>query len=158
MKLRKVSLWFSVVVLISLSANGLLMMLIWRAHNVVVVSQEYRQKAMSLTAGLQQETEQLARLVRAFTTTGETRYLFYYYDIISIRQGEKPLPPNYNVVTYWDDAIAGRIAHRMPEQGAKFSFSERMHALGFSDGEFAALQKVQADSKKHRLLAHICKG
>jgi signal transduction histidine kinase/DNA-binding response OmpR family regulator len=144
MKLKKVSAWFSVAVLLALIANGLFMLLIRQAHNSVVAAQEHRQQATALTNELRQETEQLARLVRAYTVTGESRYLFYYYDIVGIRQGEKPAPANFNPNTYWDDAIAGRIQHSLPKEGLKHSLAERMKSLGFSEQEFAGLQKVLA--------------
>jgi len=143
-RLRTVSAWFSVAVLLSLSANCMLMLLISQAHNGMLTTQEYRQKALRLTNDLHQETEQLTRLVRAFTITGETRYVFYYYDIIAIRQGEKPMPPDYNATTYWDNVVAGRIQHHIPKEGVRRSLIERMKALDFSDEEFAAVKKVLA--------------
>ncbi|MBK7002161.1 MAG: response regulator [Rhodoferax sp.] len=155
MKLRNVSVWFSVVVLITLLGNGMVMLLIWQAHNSAAASEEYRQKALALTAGLRQETEQLTRLVRAFTTTGDTRYLFYYFDIIGIRQGGKPLPVNFNPFTYWDEVIAGRITHSLPENGARLSVSERMKALAFSPDEFAALQKILAATQAMNRIEEI---
>jgi two-component system sensor histidine kinase/response regulator len=144
MKLRKISAWFSIVVLSSLAANCGLILLIRQAHDDMLASQQYRQEALALTAGLHQETEQLARLVRAFTSTGETRYLFYYYDILGIREGSKPLPAGYNPVTYWDAAIAGQIEHRLPADGPRRSLSERMKRQGFGSEEFAALKQVLA--------------
>jgi len=144
MKLRRISAWFSFLVLLSLAANGWLIMQIRQAHNEMLSSQQYRQDALALTHGLHQETEQLAQLVRAYTLTGETRYLFYYYDILAIREGSKPAPANYNPVTYWDDAIAGRIEHHLPEQGFKVSLAERMKKAGFGPAEFQALNQVIA--------------
>ncbi|MFC0170197.1 response regulator [Pseudoduganella danionis] len=130
--------------LLSLAANGWLIILIRQAHNEMLSSQQYRQDALALTHGLHQETEQLAQLVRAYTLTGETRYLFYYYDILAIREGSKPAPANYNPMTYWDDAIAGRIEHHLPEQGLKVSLAEKMKKAGFGPAEFQALSQVIA--------------
>ncbi|MES2264429.1 MAG: response regulator [Pseudomonadota bacterium] len=144
MKLRKLSTWFSAIVLLSLSANCWLVLLIRQAHNDMMAFQQYRQDALALTGALHQETEQLARLVRAFTITGETRYLFYYYDILGIREGTKAMPANYNPATYWDAAIAGRIVHSLPAHGVRLSLVERMQRQGFSAAEFGALRKVLA--------------
>nr|WP_229632584.1 response regulator [Pseudoduganella danionis] len=130
--------------MLSLAANGWLIILIRQAHNEMLSSQQYRQDALALTHGLHQETEQLAQLVRAYTLTGETRYLFYYYDILAIREGSKPAPANYNPMTYWDDAIAGRIEHHLPEQGLKVSLAEKMKKAGFGPAEFQALSQVIA--------------
>ena len=144
MKLRIISTWFSIVVLLALAANGFLIVLMKQAHDAVVTAQERGHKAAALTSQLQQESEQLVRLVRAYTVTGESRFLFYYYDIVGIRQGEKPAPAGLDPSTYWDDAIAGRIQHKLPSEGLKQSLTERMKKMGFSQEEFDALKKVMA--------------
>ncbi|MBK1640625.1 hypothetical protein CKO12_01765 [Chromatium okenii] len=143
MKLRNISIWFSVLVLLALIANGILLFLMAQAHNSLLATQAHRQEALALTYNLQQETEQLARLVRAYTATGEPRYLFYYYDIISIRLGEKPPPLAFDPTTYWDEVIAGRRQHRLPASGNSISLAARMSALGFSQNEFAALERIR---------------
>ncbi len=142
MKLKKFSLWFSLAVIFALSANAIFLLMIKRGYNSVVVVQEHRQHAMSLTNELRQETEQLTSLVRAYTSTGQTRYLTYYYDILAIRQGEKPQPENYVPGIYWDMAIAGEIQPRFPQNSAQRSLAERMKSQGFSEKEFDALGKV----------------
>ena len=97
MRLRKVSSWFFAIVLLVLGANAMFLVLITRAYDTVVAAQGHRQTALALANELQQETEQLARLVRAYTATGESRYLLYYYDILEIRQGEKSAPHDFNL-------------------------------------------------------------
>jgi len=144
MKLRTASATFSIIFLLVLSANALVMMRVKGAYDSVVAAHEHRRQATALTEGLRQETEQLARLVRAYTVTGESRYLFYYYDIISIRNGEKPVPVNFNPATYWDLAIAGRVEHSLPSDGPKRSLMDRMRALGFHQQELAGLNRVLA--------------
>src|SRR5689334_11516906 len=126
MKLRKISTWFSVAVLVALGTNGLLMASIKQAHIRVVDAQEHRQQAAALTTELREETEQLASLVRAYAVTAEARYLTYYFDIIAIRTGEKAAPINFNPATYWDDVIAGRVTHQIPEHGERRSLEDRM--------------------------------
>jgi two-component system sensor histidine kinase/response regulator len=96
MKLRKLSVWFSVGGLLILGANMLGMTLVEQAYTRMMDAQAHRQQSIQLSSELQQETEQLARLVRAYTTTGESRYLFYYYDILAVRLGEKPAPVTRN--------------------------------------------------------------
>ena len=144
MKLRKLSIWFSVGVLLVLSANMLCIVLIDQAYNRMMAAQEHRQQSIQVSNELQQETEQLTRLVRAYTITGEPRYLFYYYDILSVRQGEKPAPAMLNPATYWDDVIAGRIQYVPPTQGERHVLTDRMRALGFNAQELRTLRQIFA--------------
>ncbi|MBK1693648.1 hypothetical protein CKO09_02680 [Chromatium weissei] len=155
MKLRNISGWFSVLVLLALTANGFLLFLMAQAHDSLLATQAHRQQALALTYDLQQETEQLVRFVRAYTVTGEPRYLFYYYDIISIRRGEKPLPAAFNSTTYWDEVIAGRCAHQLPETGIHSSLAERMTSRGFSSNEFNALNRVLAATEAMNRIEQI---
>ena len=142
MRLRKVSSWFFRIVLLALGANALCLVLIRQSYHTVVAAQEHRQSALALSNALQQETERLASLVRAYTATGEPRYLLYYYDILGAREGEKPAPATANAKSYWDDVIAGRIAHSLPKDGARHSIGELMKSQGFSDDELRALKRV----------------
>ena len=144
MKLRKLSSWFSVGVLLVLGANMLCIVLIDQAYSRMMAAQEHRQQSNQLANELQQETEQLARLVRAYTTTGESRYLFYYYDILAVRQGDKPAPAQFNPATYWDDVIAGRIEYVPPVHGERHVLADRMRALGFNAQELQTLSEILA--------------
>ena len=142
MRLRKVSSWFFAVVLLVLGANAMFLVLIKGSYDTVVTAQNHRQRALDIANDLHQETEQLARLVRAFTATGESRYLRYYYDILGVRQGEIPAPATANPKTYWDDVIAGRVKHSVPKDGAKRAVADLMKSQGFSDAELLALKRV----------------
>jgi signal transduction histidine kinase/CheY-like chemotaxis protein len=144
MKLRDISIGFSMLVLALLGFNMLLMVLIGRAYQEVNLAYEHRKQSSALIHDLHQEPQRLASLVRAYTITGESRFLLYYYDILAIRNGEKSAPESAHPATYWDDVIAGNIQHRLPESGARHSLSERMRRLSFSGPEFAALNRVLA--------------
>ena len=97
--------------LFALAADGCcLLVLIKQSYDSVVAAQEHRQRALDLANELHQETEQLARLVRAYTVTGEPRYLLYYYDILGVRR-RKAARPTSTRNPYWDDVIAGRVKH-----------------------------------------------
>jgi two-component system sensor histidine kinase/response regulator len=155
MKLRKLSVWFSVGGLLILGANMLGMTLVEQAYTRMMDAQAHRQQSIQLSSELQQETEQLARLVRAYTTTGESRYLFYYYDILAVRLGEKPAPVTRNPATYWEDVIAGRIQHVLLRQGVRQTLPERMRALGFGREEFKSLTRVFAATEAMKRIEQI---
>ncbi|AGX86802.1 signal transduction histidine kinase SLN1 [Candidatus Symbiobacter mobilis CR] len=128
--------------LFALSANAVFLILIQDSHRDVVRAHEHRQHAMALAVELQQETQWLAYLVREYTSTGQPKFLMYYYDILAIRQGEQPQPKRYREDAYWNRVIAGEIAHEFEPRDPRPSLSERMHALGFSQEEFAAFGRV----------------
>ena len=155
MTLRGVSRGFFVAVFIALCANAVLLAFIYQAYNSVVAAQAYRQKSLSLANELRQETEQLARLVRAYTVTGESRYLLFYYDILAVRKGEKPAPLNFDPSTYWDDVIAGRIKHSIPKEGAKRSVTDLMKSAGYSADELRALSEVLTATEAMNALEQI---
>jgi two-component system sensor histidine kinase/response regulator len=154
-KLKKLSFWFSLVVIVALGANAIFLVMIQQSYNSVVMAQAHRQDAILLAKKLKDDTERLTSLVRTYTSTGEARYLTYYYDILGIREGEKPRPPSYDTDAYWDLVIAGAIAHKMPPQGKRISFAERMKSLGFSDDEFKALTDVNAATNAMKQMEQI---
>jgi serine phosphatase RsbU (regulator of sigma subunit) len=129
--------------------------MIKKGYDGVVNVQDHRQRAMLLTNELRQETEQLTSLVRAYTSTGQTRYLTYYYDILAIRQGEKPLPEKYSPGIYWDMAIAGEIMPEFLPGKERHSLLDRMKSLGFSDEELGALNKVRVATEAMKQVEQI---
>jgi len=146
MKLRTLSVWFSVLILLLLSANMLCVVWVERAYQQLVSAQQHQKKSIDLSNDLQQEIQLLARLVRAYTATDEPRYLLYYYDIIALRQGEKAVPKNYNFTVYWDDVLADHIPHSLPKQGERRVLGDQMRELGFNAQEMQALTQIFAIS------------
>ena len=142
MRLRKASSWFIGLVLAALATNAMFLAFISRSYDTVVFTQKHRQDAIGLAAELKQENEQLAHFVRSYASTGEARYLLYYYDVLAVREGQKPAPPGFRRGTYWDDVIAKRINHAIPAEGPKRSLSDTMTSLGFSTPELQAFRNV----------------
>lgn len=143
------------MVLCALTANGFFLVQIQRAYSSVLSAQEHRQQAVTVTQNLRLETEYLTRLVRAYTSTAETRYLMFYYDILAIRQGDKPAPVDFNPNTYWDRAIAGEIQHKLPEGGQRLSLADKMKSLGFSSDEFQMLGSVVTATEAMKQIEQI---
>lgn len=155
MKLAKASIWYSTVLLLALGANVLVMVQVKDAYNGVIAAQSHRRQAIALTSELRQETERLAQLVRAYTATGEPRYLLYYFDIVAIRNGEKVAPKGFNPDVYWDDVIAGRIQLKPLKETGGVSLAARMKSLGFSKQELVAYNNVLAAVKAMNRIEQI---
>ncbi len=155
LKFKQFSWLFLLAVLFALSVNVISLLMVRQAYDSVEAAHEQRQRAMSLVNELQQETGQLTRFVTAYASTGQTRYLTYYNDILAIRKGEKPQPENYVPGTYWDMVIADQIQYRFPQNGEQRSLSERMKALGFSEEEFNELGKVSAATEAMKEIEQV---
>ena len=155
MRLRRVSSTFFALVIAGLCANALLLWFIHTGYAKVVAAQEQRQSSLEIANQLHQETEQLGQLVRAYTVTGESRYLLYYYDILAVRNGEKPPPRLASTRTYWDDVIAGRLQHSTPTQGPMHPLAQRMKAQGLSNDELQDVQGVLDTTAKMNAIEQI---
>ncbi len=142
MKLSRLSSVFSVTLLLILVINGAFTLLVWKAHALLGEAQEHRQRALVLVRELGLESELLARLVSLYANSGEARFLLYYYDILGIREGDKPAPARASSPVYWEQVIAGEIEHKLPKDGPRQSIRERMRSLGFNQTELAALDRA----------------
>ena len=148
MKLQTVSRWFFLLVGLALLANVVFLLLIRTAYQSNEATSLRRTETLQLVTGLRHETELLGRLVRSYAATGNPRYLLYYYDILAIREGSKPMPEADNPALYWDDVIAGRRGHTLPDARPGVSLIDRMRALDFSATELAAMNQVVAATER----------
>ncbi len=155
MKLKQTSIAFSFTALFILIANAFFIVYAYRSHSLSIEVQKHRQDAMLLVHDLRLQTDQLSRLVRTYTTTGEARYLMYYYDILAIREGQKPAPLGYNSSTYWDQVISGQISHQIPESGKPQSLSAQMQSMGFGKDEMDSLQTIFAITESMKKIEQI---
>ncbi|GLT21999.1 hypothetical protein GCM10007933_14550 [Zoogloea oryzae] len=147
MKLSKLSLIFSVVLLLILGINGSISLLALAAFDKVQAVQQNRADALRQVDDLRREMEMLSRLVRSYVVTGETSYLKYYYAILAIREGERPLVVDDDPSTYWDRVIAGTTPFVQRPPGTGVSLRARMISLGFDGTELEALQQVLSEAE-----------
>ena len=143
MRLRTVSRWFFVLVVAALLANFVFLLLIRTAYLSTEQAAQRRSDTLRLVSELQSEAVLLRRLVSAYTSSGASRYLLYYYDVLAIREGLKPQPPATDAALYWNEVIAGLRAHALPAGVPGVSVQARMQALDFSQGERDAVAAVQ---------------
>jgi len=144
LKLERFLIWSMLIITLIITVNAGFLFMIKHTYNKVVLKQEHRKQAMALVNSLRQETEKLTFFVRAYTSTSDTRYLMYYYDILAIREGKKPLPKNYMSGVYWDSVISKTIIHTFNPDDKAYSLFERMMFLNLSDAELLELDKVSA--------------
>ena len=155
MKLGRLSIVFSVTLLLMLGANAVFTLFVWNAHLRLGEAQEHRQKALVLVLNLRQESELLARLVSLYANSGEPRFLLSYYSVLGIREGDQPALAHPNPGIYWEQVIAGDIEHVPAAQGVRQSLRERMRSLGFNEAELATLDRVFAATESLKEIEQI---
>ncbi len=94
-----------------------------RAQRSLTAANENRLLSFQLATELRQSSDDLTRLARTFAVTGDPRYETAYWDILAVRNGEKPRP-----------------------DGRTLSLRSLMQQAGFTDGEFARLKEAEDNS------------
>ena len=141
MKLKLFGIYFVIAILIALGVNAWMLERIEALRDASDQAQQHQLAARELTEKIAQQVQQLSRLVQVYTSTAESAYLIYYYDIIDIRRGLKPKPLNYDN-TYWPRVLAGEIQHKLPADGEKKALVVTMKEMNFSPKEFTLLADI----------------
>jgi signal transduction histidine kinase/CheY-like chemotaxis protein/HPt (histidine-containing phosphotransfer) domain-containing protein len=131
-------LFGTLLTLVMLLAAGLFSVTILQRDTAARRTDAEHQRVTSfrLSDQMRQSSNDLTRMVRLYVTTGEPRYRRYYDEILAIRRGQAPRPPDYDS-SYWDRVLgAGRGEGR---SGPPTSLTELMRRARFSRAEFAAL-------------------
>ena len=97
-----------------------------------------RYQSQLLAHELRQTSDDLTRMVRSFVATRDPRYRQWFHDILAIRDGQLPLPPNYQRI-YWDFLTAG-VEAPGGLGTVKRSLLDRMKDAGFTEQELALLR------------------
>ena len=142
MKLKQVSrLFFGMVSLVLLLNLGLLLG-VRQAQDQIEHAVNRGESAHGEVDDLVQGTELLASLVQSYTTTGRTRYLDLYYEILGTWQGELPSPVQTGMADYWRQRIGGGAPVRQTTNQPPRSMIERLRAQDFTATELRAAQAV----------------
>lgn len=94
-----------------------------RTQRRLTAANENRLRSYQLAAELKQSSEDLTRLARTYVVTGDTRYEQAYWDVLAVRNGEKPRP-----------------------DGTTAPLRDLMREAGFTEAEFAELKKAEDNS------------
>jgi PAS domain-containing protein len=113
-----------------------------RARNEISAANGSRYVSLLLTKELQQSSDDLTRMVRTYTVTGEPRYRDQFEEILAIRDGTAPRPEEYEII-YWDLVLDER---RPTAMGAAAPLLELMEAAGFTDEEMNRLNVAKQNS------------
>lgn len=109
----------------------------------VIDAEEVRYKSYLAADELRQSSDDLTRLARTYVTSMDPKYKDIYWDILKIRNGEKPRPQNYERI-YWDIYSVTGVKPR-PDEESK-ALKEIMKELNFTKEEFAQLTQAENNS------------
>ncbi len=136
---KKIILFFTILSVILL----LLLLTLWQMwsySNLLTELEERRYESYSLAEELRRSSDDLTRMARTYTVTGDARFKRYFDYIAGIRDGLKPRPKEYNYI-FWDFVTA---QHQLPEaEGEKVSIVALMKKLQFSERELALLEEAK---------------
>ena len=128
------------------------LLLFWqflRNQTAVADADNARFQTYQVADGFRQTSDDLTRMARLYSVTGDPIYRDYFLEILDIRNGAAPRPAEYFRV-YWDFVVDGG---QRPRAGARaVSFDDLARQAGFTDAEFALLRQSEENSN---LLAEL---
>ena len=152
--LRTLSIAYPVAIIVFLGVIASALWLVLHSFNQVEQVLDRRKITLDLTAEFSGITEMSARLVRAFATTGDTRFLTYYYGLAEYRNG-KNAPPADDLLSYWEEVIAGLRKYEPAAETAGKTFPQRMRDAGFPSEELAVLDEALAIGERLERIEQI---
>lgn len=135
--------------LIAVNVVALLCMLfaapaVQRSHQQLSDLHEHHFNSYLLADELRQHSDDLTRMVRTYTATGDPRFKDYFNEILAIEDGQQARPIDY-YRPYWDYVTTSGQKPR--GDGEAIALVDLMREAGFSSDEMALLQysKQQSD-------------
>ncbi len=129
---------FSLLCAIVVSMNYLA-----NSRKQILEAEKQLHQSYKLANQLRNTSDDLTRMARTYVITGDTIYEQYYYEILAIRNGEKPRPTNYEV-SYWD-FVTAKENNKSPV-GDAVSLLTLMKQAGISDQELNILKQAKLRS------------
>ncbi|ACS79843.1 methyl-accepting chemotaxis protein [Maridesulfovibrio salexigens] len=114
-----------------------------QSQQKVSAAYEKRFTSYLLADELRQSSDDLTRLARTYVVTGDPSYEKQYFDILDIRNGNKPRPESYHRI-YWDFVAAGDLKPRSDTK--KIALLDLMKEAGFTDKELQKLEEAKNNS------------
>ncbi|WP_133111906.1 hypothetical protein [Candidatus Scalindua japonica] len=118
--------------------------MLYIAQQKLVALGEIRFQSNLLADQLRQSSDDLTRLVRTYAATGNKKFEQQFWDVLAIRDGEKPRPIHYNMI-YWDFLSVENGKPPYPS-GKAVPLKGLMKEAGFTAREFPLLAEAQKNS------------
>ena len=138
---------------------AILAVALYITQNNLSKSQRVHFQSYLLADELRQSSDDLTGLARTYVATGNEEYERQYWEVLSIRNGKRPRPADYNHI-YWD--LVTKAEQKPRPDGEAISLTELMLKEGFTDAELAKLNISHKYSdelvKIEEIAMHAVKG
>lgn len=139
---KKFFLFFTVLFLLVALLSVCLWVMLDNA-NQLTETQVRRFESYKLAEELRRSSDDLTRMARTYTVTGDIRFKRYFETIAAIRDGTEPRPKDYQNI-FWDFITANH--QYLSSSNRNVSIITLMQELQFSEDEFSALAKAKERS------------
>ncbi len=141
--MKKLLIFSYALIIIGIIILSGLTILINQSGKSLADKQEKRFDSYRLADQLRQSSDDLTRMARTYVITGNAQYEHIYWDILAIRNGEKPRPEAYDRI-YWDLIL--NYGEKFRPDGTAIPLKNLMQQAGFSEQEFSKLREAQNNS------------
>ncbi|MCP4401565.1 MAG: methyl-accepting chemotaxis protein [bacterium] len=143
MSIKKLFVISYSIIIAGIIVMGILGLSMSRNEKVLNKKHDQRYYSYLLADQLRQSSDELTRMARTYVITGDAKYEKIYWDILAIRNGEKPRPEYYDRI-YWDLVL--NYDEKPRPDGQAIPLQQLMKEAGFTEKEFAKLQEAQSNS------------
>jgi len=103
---------------------------------------ERKYRSLKLADELRQSSDDLTRMVRTYSVTGEPLYKVYFQQILDIRNGVSPRPEGYDGI-FWDFITPDNNKLEQIKVGEPVSLITMMKQAGFTESELNKLKEAE---------------
>ena len=140
MTIQKRIVLFFVIIILLLMTVILLMWYRLSLQQKLTEAEKQHFESYRLAVQLKGTADQLTRLIRTYSLTGNPHYLEFYKHILNIRSGKEPRPDNYGLL-FWDLVDFDREYKPLP--GKKIPLSTLLKKAHIQPAELQKLQEAK---------------
>ncbi len=137
MNIKNFTSFSNIALVLLLTGIGVLVFHSLSVREEVNESERHRFQALLLADELLHTSDDLTRMARMYVLTGDPVYKRYFDEILQIREGLHPRPPNYSA-TYWHLVLAGQTVHT--GEGETIPMLERFRRARLNEEEYDLLE------------------
>lgn len=143
LNIKRLSL-LNLVAVILAGLTALSVYLMYGSLKTIEAETRVRYQSYILAEQVRQSSDQLSLMARAYTVTGNAKFLDFFNKILAIRNGEAPRPEDYHRV-YWDMLMPHNGKAPFPD-GEKKSLQVMLNSIGITPEEMQQIRLAEKAS------------